>query len=165
MFYKSRLITDFKGKAKFYFSFLNNAPWISNNSQLPTNLRVITDKRLTTVTFAVEDFGKIIQNFDLNKVHGHDNISIPRLKISGDFICKPLELIFSKALLTSMIPSKSKRDTISKTWKIIVQLFYFQYVECFFKRRIFNKMFSFFLTNKFISRSQPSLRSGDSCIN
>lgn len=48
-------------------------------------------------------------------MHGHDNISIPMLKISGDFICKPLELIFSKALLTSMIPSKSKRDTISKT--------------------------------------------------
>ena len=63
---------------------------ISNNSSLPADVNYITDERLSTVTFSARDIGKIIQNLDSNKAHGHDNLNIRMLKICGDSICVPL---------------------------------------------------------------------------
>ena len=68
---------------------------LANHSELQTRLSLRTDKRLFFVTFSAEDIGKIIQGLDHNKAHGHDNVSICMLKICGDAICKPLEMIFS----------------------------------------------------------------------
>ena len=48
---------------------------------------------------------KIIQNFNSNKAQKHGNISIRMLKICGDTISKPLELIFKQVLMTDTNPS------------------------------------------------------------
>ena len=40
---------------------------------------------------------KIIVSLNPNKAHGHENISIRMLKICGNAICKPLELIFQSS--------------------------------------------------------------------
>ena len=56
--------------------------------------------------------GKIIQVFSHNKAHGHDIISIRMLKICGDTICKPLEMIFSQALTSSLFPSEWTKGNI-----------------------------------------------------
>ena len=69
-------------------------------------------KRLSTVTFSARDIGKIIQNLDSNKAHGHDNLSIRMLKICGNSICLPLEMIFKLALLTGVFPSEWKKGNI-----------------------------------------------------
>ena len=52
------------------------------------------------VTLSAGDIAKIIQNLNSNKAHGHDIISIRILKIPGDTIRKPLELIFKQAFIT-----------------------------------------------------------------
>ena len=65
------------------------------------NFRYITDKRLSIVTFSVKDIREIIQNVDLKKAHGHD-INIRTLKICGDSICKPLQMVFSQAVLSTI---------------------------------------------------------------
>ena len=85
---------------------------ISNNSSLPNYINYTTEKRLSTVTISVDDIGKIIQNLDSNKAHGHDNISIRMLKICGNSIYKPLEIIFRQALLTGMYPPDWKKGNI-----------------------------------------------------
>ena len=69
-------------------------------------------KRLSTVTFSDKDIGKIIQNLDLNKARGHNNISIHKLQICDDSICVLLEIIFKQALLTSVFPSEWKKRNI-----------------------------------------------------
>ena len=51
-------------------------------------MNYVNYKGLSTATFSAEDIGKIIQNLDSNKAHGHDNISIPMLK-TCDPICIP----------------------------------------------------------------------------
>ena len=61
---------------------------MSNTIKLPSNFTLYTDDRLSTVTFLQDDIGKVIQNLNPNKAHGHDNISIRIL------IYEPLELIF-----------------------------------------------------------------------
>ena len=57
------------------------------------------------MSFSHEDVGKIIENLNPNKAHGHDNISIRMLKICGSTIYRPLEIIFKEALSTGLFPS------------------------------------------------------------
>lgn len=64
---------------------------INNSSKLPTDNSHVTDRCLSAVTFSASHIAKIIQNFNSNKMHGHDNISISMLKIWGDTINRPLE--------------------------------------------------------------------------
>ena len=64
----------------FNIFFWKQCSLIPNNSSLPAGINYITDKRVSTVTFSARDIGKIVQNLDSNKTHGHDNLSIRMLK-------------------------------------------------------------------------------------
>ena len=138
LYYNNRFITDYKEKAELFnlfFIFLNNeCSLISINRSLPSYINSNIEKRLSTVALSVEIIGQIIQNLDSNKAHGHDNISIRMLKICGDSICKPLEIIFRQTLLTGMFPSEWKKELFlftknatSKILKIIVKFLCFQF--------------------------------------
>ena len=106
LFHENRFITDFKEKAELFNSFLaKQCSLIRNDSELPTSLTFFTNNRLSTFSFSHEDVGKIIQNLNPNKAHGHDNISICMLKICGSTIYRPLEIIFKEALSTGLFPS------------------------------------------------------------
>ena len=65
---------------------------------------LLTNVYLQLHLFSARDIGKIIQSFDSNKAHGHDNLSIGILKICGDSTCLLLEMIFKQALLTGAFP-------------------------------------------------------------
>ena len=49
---------------------------IHNNCKLPKNLKYDTDRCLSMVTFSVGVIGEIMQNLNLNEVHGHGDIII-----------------------------------------------------------------------------------------
>ena len=51
----------------------------------------------------------MIISLNPNKAHGHGNISRRMLKIYGDTICKPLDLIFKQALTIEVFPSEWKK--------------------------------------------------------
>ena len=92
LFRENRFITDFKEKAELFNSFLaKQCSLIRNDSELPTSLTFHTDNSLSTASFSHKNVGKIIQNLNPNKAHGHDNISIHMLKICGLTICRLLE--------------------------------------------------------------------------
>ena len=113
LYYENRFINDFEEKVELFNSFFSKQrSLLANHSELPTSLSFRTDKRLSSVTFSAEDIGKIIQCLDHNKAHGHDNISIRMLKICGDTICKPLEMIYSQALTSGSFPSEWKKGNI-----------------------------------------------------
>ena len=88
-FTKIVLLLILRKKPNFsFFSFLNNPLLSLNHSSLPVDDNYITEKRLSTVTFSAKYIEKIIQNFLLNKAHGHDNISVRILKIYGGlYLC------------------------------------------------------------------------------
>ena len=89
LFYKNRFITYFEEKAEIFNSFFaKQCSLIRRDSELPTNLIFYTDNRLFTVNFSHEDVIKVIQNFNPNKAHGHDNISIRMSKIRDSTIYK-----------------------------------------------------------------------------
>ena len=174
LFYENRFITDFKEEAQlFNILFFKQCSLIPNNSSLPADVNYITDKRLSTVTFSARDIRKIIQNLDSSKAHGHDNLSIRMLKICGDSICLPLEMIFKQALLTGMFPSEWKKGNIFPIHKKGDKQNIKNYrpvsvlpICCkIFERLVFNEMFIYLTANKLISKSQSGFQPGDSCIN
>ena len=67
---------------------------------------------MSPITFSAEDIGKIIRSLDPNKAHGHDNLSIRMLKLCGDAICEPLQLIFNQALVSRSFPCDWKKANI-----------------------------------------------------
>ena len=73
---------------------------------------IATDSTLCTCHFAKEDILRIINNLDPNKAHGHDEISIRMLKICGDSICRPLNIIFKTCLRTGKFPLEWKKANI-----------------------------------------------------
>ena len=115
----------------------------------------------------------MIQNLDLNKAHGHDQISIRTLKLCSTSICKPLEIIFNRCLETGTFPNDWKKGNVVPIFKKGDQ----QIIKndrpisplpvCgkIFENLIFNEMFKFFIENDLISPNQPGFKPGDSCIN
>ena len=104
LFHNNKFVTDFKEKAELFNSFsAKQCSLIKNDSKLPPRLHFLTDKRLSTVKFVNTDILKIIQNLDPNKAHGHDKISIRMLKICGNSLCRPLELIFNDCLVNEYL--------------------------------------------------------------
>ena len=174
LFHENRFITDFKEKPEFFNSFFSNqCSLLKNCSKLPTNLRYVTDKRLRTINFRADNIEKIIVSLNPNKAHGHDNISIRMLKICGDTICKPLELIFKQALTTGVFPSEWKKGNIVPCYKKGDKQNLKNYRPIsllpicgkFFERLIFNEMFSFFLASNLLVHNRSGFKPGDSCNN
>ena len=145
---------------------------ILNNSPLPVDGNYITDKSLSTVAFSAKDIRKIIENLDSSKAHGHDNLSTRMLKICGDSICVPLEIIFKQALLNGLFPSERKKWNIVPLNKRSDK----QNIENYrpvsllpicgriFERLIFNEVFHYLSANNFISKNQYGFQPGGPCI-
>ena len=64
-----------------------------------------SNKSLSSITFEISAIEKIIKNLDPNKYHGPDTLSIHMLKLCGESIYKPLDLIFKSCLETGHFPS------------------------------------------------------------
>ena len=90
-----------------------------NESKLPPRLHLLIDKRSSMVKFVNNDILKIIQNHNPNKAYGHDKISIRMLKLCGDSLCRPLELLFNDCLANGIFPSDWKKGNIVPVHKKI----------------------------------------------
>ena len=118
LFHDDKCIVDFQEKSEIFNSFVTDqcSP-ISNRSVLPSELPLWTGSTLSTCHFAEEDILRKINNLDPNKAHGHDEISIRMLKICGDSICRPLNIIFKTCLRTGKFPLEWKKANIVPIYK------------------------------------------------
>ena len=113
-------ITDFKEKAHIFNDFFaKQCTQVENTSKLPTSSFKRTNKLLSTISFTKDDIAKIIKNLNPNKAHGFDMISIRMLKICGDSILKPLELIFKSCLENGKFPIEWKKANVPPVHKKI----------------------------------------------
>ena len=112
LFHSNRFILDFKHKAELFNDFFSNqCSLINNNSKLPTNLNHVTDRRLSSVTSSAGDI-KLFKFLIQTKRMDMTIFSIRMLKICGDTINEPLELMFKKVLITGIYPSDWKKGKI-----------------------------------------------------
>ena len=100
LFHGNKYIADFQEKSEIFNSFsTDHCSPISNGSVLSSEFPLRTDCALSSCHFAKEDILRIINKLDPNKAHGHDEISYRMLKVCGDPICRPLNVIFKLKLV------------------------------------------------------------------
>ena len=140
---------------------------------LSSELKLLTEHTLTSCDFSETDILRIINNQDSNKAHGHDMISIRMLKLCGEAICRPLNIIFKTCLNTGKFPSEWKKGNVVPIYKKDDKQNVKNYCPVsllpicgkIFERLIYNVMYEFLTENDLLSPKQSGFRSGDSCIN
>ena len=86
----NKIVSDFTEKANLFNVFASQCTPISNTSILPSRNICKTNKRLFALNIKKDDILKIIKKLNVNKVHGHDHISIRMLKICDSVITEPV---------------------------------------------------------------------------
>ena len=111
LFHGDKCIVDVQEKSKIFNSFFADqySP-ISNGSVIPSELSLRADSTLSTCHFAKEDILRIINSLDPNKAHDYDEISICMLKVCGDSICRPLNIILKTCLRTGKFPLQMEKS-------------------------------------------------------
>ena len=110
IYHSNNYITDFKEEAQIFNDFFaKQYTLVENSSKLPTNSFKRANNLLSTISFTKDDIAKIIKNLNPNKAHGFDMISIRMIKICGEPILKPLELIFKSCLENGKFPNEWKK--------------------------------------------------------
>lgn len=127
----------------------------------------LADSSFHSVEFNIVHIMNLINNQNYNKAHGHNMISICRLRICGISVFKTSELIFNACLREGFFTTcrkKSKAVSVNKkddrqnvpNYKPVSLL------SKNFKR--YNAMFWYFIGNESILPNQSGLKSGFSCI-
>ena len=92
-----RFISNFIEKADYsILFFLKQCSLTDNGCEILYLEYPKTDKSLSNNTFLENDIEKVMQNLDLNKVHGQYMINIQMLKICGKSIIKTFLTICKK---------------------------------------------------------------------
>ena len=69
---------------------------LPNDSQ---NQTYITETKLSSFDIQDKDIYKTIKTLDVNKTHGHNEMSIRMLKLCDESIVKPLSIIFKNCII------------------------------------------------------------------
>ena len=113
IFQKNKRIVDFKKKSEIFNSFFAEQCFlIPNKGVLPSQLTLLTENSLANCHFSKKGILQIIRNLGSNEAHGHDMISICMLKLYGDWICKPQEIIFKTCLRNGRFPLEWKKANV-----------------------------------------------------
>ena len=114
----NKFVTDFKEKARLFNEFFTSkyTP-ITNDSLLPSFLNLNLTSNLSVINFTDDDILKIIRSLNINKAHGHDDISIRMIKICDKAILEPLSLIYKNCIDTGIFPGSWKKTNIAPVHK------------------------------------------------
>ena len=86
-----KFVTDIKAKANIFNKFFTDqCTPLKNNSMLPTNQLFVAQARLGSLDFNEGEILKMIRALNINKAHGHRDISIRMIKICDESLLKPL---------------------------------------------------------------------------
>ena len=107
-----KIVSDFKEKANKFneFSSCQCTPF-NNGSKCPEHPYFITNERLSLVVFDDHNT-KIIRTLNINKSHGHNDISIRMTKICDSALAKPLSIIFHNCIKSGSFPYTWKKSNV-----------------------------------------------------
>ena len=92
-----KFVTDIKTKANILNNlFLGQCTSLKNDSAFPTSQRFLSLSRLHPLDFSLDEILKIIRSLDVNKPHGHDDISIRMIKMRDKSLVRQFSLLFER---------------------------------------------------------------------
>ena len=169
-----KFVTDTQAKANIFNKFFaDQCTPLKNNSMLPTNQLFMTQATLRSLDFNEGEILKIIRALNINKAHGHDDISIRMIKICDESLLKPLLILFKNSLKLSYYPDIWKKSNIIPVHKKNGKQFVNNYRPIsllpifgkIFEKIIFNRIYDFLLKEELLNPNQSGFRPSDSCIN
>ena len=156
LFINNKLEPDFKLKANFFNRlFADKCTPIQNNSVIPNFIECDSMNRLTSTSFNDESILKIIRALDVNKAHGHDDISIRMIKMCNKSITPTILLIFKNCISSGIFPNiwkKFIRKVISKLLKITDQFHLYQSLVKYLKGLFLIHCLNFFMKTIYLMR-------------
>ena len=152
--------------------FCKQCTSVANDGTLPTLLET-ANETLSSLEIIASDIGKIIKALAVNKVHGHDEISIRMLKLCKSAITEPLYLIFKNCLSSNTFRDVWKMANVilvhKKGDKRVLEnyrsLSLLPICGKIFEKLIFNALYFFYEDHKLINPRQSGFKKNDSCIN
>ena len=108
-----KFVTDIQTKTNIFNKlFADQCQPLNNASDLPTNQIFLTQSRLVSLDFNKEELLHRIRALNINKAHGHDDISIRMIKICDKSLLKPLTDLFRNSIKSSCYPDIWKKSNI-----------------------------------------------------
>ena len=168
----NKLESDFKIKANYFnSSFASKCTLLINNSAIPNSLNYISKARLSSFCINEEAIPEIINALNINKAHGHDDISIWMIKLCGKSVVKPLSMIFNNCIDTGTFPDIWKQSNIIAVHKkgdkqIVNNYRPVSLLPIFgkkFEKLLFNSIMDFLEEYTLLSSNQSGFRPNDSC--
>ena len=165
-------ITDFREKASlFNDSFAEQCTLLNNASTLPPFIPS-TNSVLDFIAIDSLNLASILKSLNSNKAHSWDNISVRMIRICGNELVKPLELIFRSCIRNSYFPSVWKRANVVPVHKKLIKNDLRNYrpisllpiFSKVFEKIIFNAIYSHLQSNDLLSREQSGFRPSDLCV-
>ena len=114
----------------------------------------------------------MIRNLNVNKAHGHDDISIRMLKICDSVVTEPLSILFKNCINCKIFPNVWKMSHIIPTYKKNDNHYINNYrpvsllpICSKIFERIYNPVFLYLESKNLLTPTQSGFCPNDSCIN
>ena len=108
-----KFVTDIQTRINIFNKFFSGQfQPLNNASDLPTNQIFFTQSRLGSLDFNEGEILQIIAALNINKVYGHDDISIRMIKICERSLLKPLIVLFRKSIKSSCYRNNWRKSNI-----------------------------------------------------
>ena len=173
LFVNNTFVTESVEKATIFNNyFAEQCTPFQTGSTLPP-LIFNTNNRLSDIDVTAEEILGIIKVLQIKKAHGPDDISVSMIKLCGEGLSIPLQLIFQNIIRTGIFPDqwkeanvtpvhkKKDKQTVSN-YRPISLLPLFAKV---FEKIIFKHLYNFLITNNLITKNQSGFTPGDSGTN
>ena len=157
-------MTDFKANANIVNDFFSKeCTPLANESKLPENQVYLTNSRINSVPFSDNLVINVIRNLNVNKAHGHNNISVRMIKMCDE----------SYSLNSCIYPSTWKKANVIPIHKKYDKQFVNNYhpvsllpvFGTIFEKLIFNEIYPLLDREKLLNTNQSGFGPFDSCVN
>ena len=169
----NKFVTNCKEKATLFNNFfVAQCQPFDNASTLPVP-KPLTHVKLDTFKITCDQISNHLIGLNANKAHGPDDISVSMIKLCGDSLVLPLNIIFNNILRTAKFPKQWKSANVTpvhkkenkqliKNYRPISLLPIFAKV---FEKIIFRHLYNHLVSNNLITSNQSGFRPGDSVTN
>ena len=120
----NKTVSDFTQKTnRFNDFFAAQCTPLTNRCVLPSTISSKNYSRSNSISFEKEDILKILRNLNVNKAHGHDDMSMRMLKICDSEVVEQLSLIYKNFKDSGIFPDIWKRCHVIPTYKKMINIF------------------------------------------